>query len=294
MMSKLIASAVLVAAAFVPSFVLAQTSTTGLLTVYVQTINQTGFSYTPANFTVSVSGSNPSITTFQGSNQGTLVSLSPGDYSVILVNNQYNFSANYSVGCDNTIAAGGAQTCVITVSAGNYFGYPTPYPYPYATTPALTCRTDTPIVGLGQSARFTAIGGAGGTYNWMAGAQNFSNIGPVLTTTFQGSGAQTVTVTNAAQTATCNITVTTSYYPQPQVPSSPVYTQPAYTYPYTQPAYTYPYTQPVATYYPSPTFPNTGFEPVQSAQLAFAFVLLMGAAIAAYPYARKAFALSVR
>ena len=46
--------------------------------------------------------------------------------------------------------------------------------------------------------------------------------------------------------------------------------------------------------YRSPRFPNTGFAPIDSAQMAFALVLLMGAGIMAYPYARKAFAIAVR
>ena len=106
----------------------------------------------------------------------------------------------------------------------------------------------------------------------------------MLTTTLDGSGVQSVTVTNATQTATCNVTVSASFYPQPIVSTiNPTYT----TYP------TYP-AQPVYTAYAYPRFPNTGLEPATSAQLAFALVLLMGAAIAAYPYARKAFALAVR
>lgn len=287
MMSKLIGSAVLLAAAFAPSLVFAQTSTTGLLNVYVQTINQAGFSYVPGNFTVAISGTNPSPATFPGSNQGTKVSLTPGSYSVTLTNALFGTQPTYSTGCSGTIAAGDTQTCVITTSVGNYFGYPSVSPYPYSyTLPSLSCRTDTPVVALGQSARFTAIGGVGGTYNWSTGSKNFPNVGPVLTTSFEGSGSQAVTVTNASQSATCAITVTTSYYPQPQIPTSPVYNIGA-------PAYVSPY-QPILTSYVNPRFPNTGFAPVTSAQIAFALVLTLGAAIAAYPYARKALTIAVR
>jgi hypothetical protein len=63
-------------------------------------------------------------------------------------------------------------------------------------------------------------------------------------------------------------------------------------YPYQQTVY--PYQQPIVTSYVNPRFPNTGFEPINAAQMAFALVLLMGAAIAAYPYARKALTLAVR
>ncbi len=288
---KALGSAALGLAFFVPALVLAQTSTTGLLNVYVQVLNQNGLSYSPGNFNVSVAGNNPSISSFLGSLSGTLVSLSPGAYVVTVpVTNGYN--ADYSVGCNSTIAAGQSQTCVITMTYSANYGYTTPYPYPYNGQPALSCRTDTPTVGLGQTARFTAVGGMGGTYNWTTPTQNYPNVGPVLTVAFPNSGSQIVGVTNGPQTAYCNIMVTTTYYPQPvntvypgynAYPAAPVYN----TYPYQQ---TYPYQ--TQTYYPR--LPNTGFAPSNGAEMSFAIVFVMGAAIAVYPYARKAFALAVR
>lgn len=277
---------------FVPAVVAAQTSATGLLTVYVQVVNQSGFTYSPNNFTVAVSGQSPSPSSFQGSQQGTLVSLNPGTYSVA-VTNQLGYAPAYSVGCNNTIAAGQTQTCVITLSGSNAFTQnPTPYPYPYNyTQPAFTCRSETPVVALGQTARFTAIGGVGGTYNWTTASQNFPNVGPVFTTTFQSSGTQTVTVTNAAQTAACLITVTTSYSPIATTPPAPSY--PGSVYPgYQTPGYGYP--QPSLTYAAYPRLPNTGFAPSSGAEMAFALVLIMGAGIAVFPHARKAFAVAVR
>lgn len=284
-LSKIIGSAAFGLAFLLPSAALAQTSTTGLLNVYVQVLNQSGYSYTPANFTVSVAGNNPSPATFTGSQSGTLVSLNPGPF-VVTVQDANGYTADYSVGCNNTIAAGASHTCVVTMhkNYNNYYPYPNLYPYPYNQQPALSCRTDTPTVALGQTARFTAVGGIGGTYNWRTSSQNYPNVGPVLTITFQNSGAQVVSVTNGPQTAYCNITVTTSYYPQPVNPS---YTYPSYTYP-AAPAYPY-QTQ---TYYPR--LPNTGFAPSNGAEMAFATVLLMGAAVAVYPYAKKAFVVAVR
>ena len=280
---KLAGSAVLGLSLLVPALAFAQTSTAGLLNVYVQVINQTDTSYGPGNFTVAVSGQNPNPITFQGSIQGTLVTINPGAYSVTLTNNS-GFNTSYSVGCDSTMLAGGTQTCVITVNPGYYNYFPSRI-YPYTNqVPPLSCRTDTSVVSVGQPARFTAVGGVGGTYNWRTPYQNFPNAGPVLTTILEGSGVQSVTVTNASQTATCNVTVSANYY-YPQ-PVSTVY--PAYS---TYPVYT---AQPTYTAYAYPRLPNTGLEPIQSAQLAFALVLLLGAAIAAYPYARKSFAIAVR
>lgn len=291
-MKKALVYITVAAGVFIPIFALAQSPTTGLLNVYVQVINQTNTSYGPGNFTVAVSGQSPNPATFQGSIQGTLVTINPGAYSVTLTNSS-GFNASYSVGCDSTIAAGGTQTCVITVNAGSYnFSRSYVYPYTYQ-TPPLTCRTDTPVVSVGQPARFTAVGGAGGTYNWRTPYNNFPNSGPVLTTVLDGSGVQSVTVTNAAQTATCNVTVSSSYFQQPISTVTPNYP----TYPPTYPNYnTYPvYTaEPTYTAYAYPRLPNTGLEPIQSAQIAFALVLLVGAAIAVYPYARKSFVIAVR
>jgi hypothetical protein len=43
-----------------------------------------------------------------------------------------------------------------------------------------------------------------------------------------------------------------------------------------------------------PFLPDTGFAPQTLAAFAFAFVLLLGAGIALYPYARKAFTIVTR
>ena len=290
-MKKALIYMTVAAGVFIPVFTFAQSPTTGLLNVYVQVINQTNSSYSSGNFTVAVSGQSPNPATFQGSLQGTLVTINPGAYSVTLTNNS-GFTTSYSVGCDSTIAAGGTQTCVITVNAGSY-NYTRPYVYPYTyQTPPLSCRTDTPVVAVGQPARFTAVGGVGGTYNWRTPYNNFPNSGPVLTTTLEGSGVQSVTVTNASQVATCNVTVSQSYYQQPISTVTPTYPNyPTYSNYNTYPVYT---AQPTYTATAYPRLPNTGLEPVQSAQLAFALVLLLGAAIAVYPYARKSFAIAVR
>jgi hypothetical protein len=283
MVSKFLGYSALALALIAPSFALAQTSTTGLLNVYVQVTNQSGFSYTPGNFTVSVSGNSATPSTFQGSQSGTLVSLNPGAFSVI-VTNQNGYTPSYSTGCNNTIAAGQTHTCVVTLNATNLYNYPTLYPYPSSYQPSLSCRTDTPTVGLGQTARFTAVGGVGGTYNWTTPTQNYPNVGPVLTVTFPQSGSQVVGVTNGSQTTYCNITVTNTYYPYPTTNTYPTYAQPTLS---VNPVYSY-------SGYSYPSFPNTGFAPFGATETAFAVVLLMGAGIAVTPYARKAIALAVR
>ncbi|OGC86196.1 hypothetical protein A3D70_00540 [Candidatus Adlerbacteria bacterium RIFCSPHIGHO2_02_FULL_54_18] len=263
----------------VPAVVLAQSPTTGLLNVYVQVINPTGVAYSPSNFTVAVSGNSPSLTSFQGSQSGTLVSINPGSYAVTVIN-QYGFNPSYSVGCDNTVSAGQTQLCVITMSGGTFNPPTTLFPWT-AAPPPLSCYNETPTVSLGQSARFSVQGGSGFTYNWSTATQNFPNIGPVLTTTFSVSGMQTVTVTNANQTAVCTVTVLPTYAPYAPLPAAPgttLYQQ----YPQNYSAYV------------APRMPNTGSEPSNGTEVAFAVVLVLGAAFMTYPYVKKALAVVVR
>ena len=296
----------------VPAVAAAQTSTTGLLTVYVQVINQSGYSafqaMSPSNFTVQVSGNTVSQTSFPGSQSGTPVVLYPGSYNVTVPNAVSGYAPTYSVGCNNTISANQTQTCVITMTpsysyypSNNYNYYGNPY-YPYYGTPTLSCQAQTPSVPMGQPVTFQAIGGAGGTYNWVAPYTqqlNYPNAGQTLTVTFQTTGQQTVTVTNAAQTASCSVLVTSGFYPTGGYgyPSYP--TTPGYSY---NPAPGYGYTTPVSgpTYYPSPPtvypqLPRTGFGPHDLATgMALSAVLLIAFGIIAAPYARKAFAIVSR
>jgi hypothetical protein len=289
---KRLTISILAAAIIVPAIVVAQSATTtGLLNVYVQVLNQSGSIFTPSNFIVSVSGTNAAPSSFAGSLSGTLVSLSPGTYSAT-VPNLLNYSASYSVGCSGTMFAGVTHTCVITMTPSTSVSTGST-PAPFVPMQPLRCWTDTPVVAVGQTARFTAVGGIGGTYNWATASQNFPNIGPALTTTFMSSGTHSVSVTNATQTATCPITVSASYVAQnPGTPFYPTY--PGTTYPtYQNPSYSS-YPQPTLTSYAYPRFPSTGLEPMTSAQIALALVMLMGATFLSYPYARKAFAVAVR
>jgi len=309
-----------------PSFVAAQSSGTALLTVYVQVVNPSSSSTyyvtprNPGDFSVIVAGQSVSPSSFFGSNNGTQVSLGNGSYSVALTGNQYGFTPSYSAGCNGTLAAGESGLCVITMNPQYNSSYPNvyPYPYPYINQPSLTCAPANQTVGLNQNVNFTAQGGIGGTYNWEVPGRNFPNVGPVLTVAFDNSGSQLVTVTNGAQSATCQVTVTNTYYPTPA--SSNLY--PGNTYPYgynyntSYPNYTnynygattypntiYPYgygcnscgyATPTVTSSYYPRLPNTGVEPLTVAQLALALTLLAGVALIAQPYVRKAFSVAVR
>lgn len=259
------------------------TPTTGSLMVYVQVINQYNNTYSPSNFTVAVSGVNPTPQSFQGSINGTQVQLGGGSYNVTITGNPTNATPSYSQGCNNTIVNGQSQTCVITMSgSSSYYPYPTPYPYPY-TNPTLSCSPSYQTVGINQSATFVATGG-NGTYNWATASRTHLNVGPTLNTVFQTTGTQTVVVTSGALSAVCTVNITSTGGP---VVYSGTSNNTIYSYPsYTTPTYTY-------SYVAAPRLPNTGFEPVDAKVLAYALVVLLGSMYFAAPYVRKAFAVAL-
>ncbi|MDE1924756.1 MAG: hypothetical protein KGH79_01065 [Patescibacteria group bacterium] len=251
----------------------------GNLLVYMQVLNQNnGIAGNPGNFTVTVSGTNPTPASFPGSQSGTQVSVG-GSYSVTALPLQ-GYTATYSVGCTGTLANNQQATCVITENnAYSYYSpYPTPYPYNYAPQP-LVCLPQTQTVNLGATATFTAEGGDASQYNWQTPTRSFLNIGQTLNVAFTQTGTQTVTVTNGTQTANCMVNVVPGGAPVPVG---------AYVNPYqTQPqAYVTP------TYYPA--LPNTGFEPQNGAEIAFAVAVLLGFGLIMLPYVRKAFAIVLR
>ncbi|MES2203274.1 MAG: hypothetical protein V4474_03080 [Patescibacteria group bacterium] len=302
-MTRFIVSFAVVLGVLVPSFAFAQSTSNALLSVYVQVINPSqgsvyNYPYntstrTPADFSVQVSGNSPSPSTFWGSQNAVQVSLNPGAYNVTIANNPYGYTADYSAGCNNTAVAGGTGSCVITLSPNYsaYYPYGTNYPYQNV-QPALSCQPVTQTAGLRQNVRFTAVGGVGGTYNWRTASQNYPNVGPVLTVAFDQTGSQLVTVTNANQSATCEVTVTQGYF-NPATVTNPTY--PTYTTGYSTGNAIYTnYGTPTLTPTYYPRLPNTGVEPLTLAQLMIALALLGAAVAVGAPYLRKAFAIVTR
>ena len=68
----------------------------------------------PSDFEISVSGNDPSPSSFSGSANGTVVILGPGAYSVSEIEDSH-YAASYSADCkDGTINYGDNKTCTIT------------------------------------------------------------------------------------------------------------------------------------------------------------------------------------
>jgi len=265
--------------------------TNGQLLVYVQVLNgNSSYAYNqaPSAFTVTVNGQNASPSSFAGSLSGTPVSVL-GSYSVQAIQLS-GYSASYSTGCNGSIVNGQQATCVITENTTSYYSpYPTPYPYPYYNQ-QLSCTPSFQTVNLGQTVTFNAEGGDYSQYNWSANNRSYLNVGPSLNIVMENTGTQTVTVTNGTATASCTVDVVYSGAPVSVI--NPINT----VQPITTIATSYPNVVVTPSYIPR--LPNTGYEPLFSAAgastLAFALVLLMAAAIAAYPYVRQAFAVVLR
>jgi CSLREA domain-containing protein len=109
------------------------------LTVIKHVDNSSGGSATAANWTMNVSGVNPSSAMFPGAEApGVRVILDPGAYSVSESNGPGGYKGTKSVDCSGTLAEGNAKTCTIT----NVQFTPTPTNTP-TKTPTFT-RTFTP------------------------------------------------------------------------------------------------------------------------------------------------------
>ncbi|MDE2213249.1 MAG: hypothetical protein KGJ34_01825 [Patescibacteria group bacterium] len=222
-------------------------------------------SYTPSNFSISVSGSSPSPAVFQGSSSGTAVTLGPGSYAVT-ASNVAGYSVSESGACSGNMQTGESLSCTVTYAGS---GYGSPY-----TSVPLSCSAASSEVGLGQEATFYAQGGIG-TYTWATSQQTYQDIGPTLNTVFLSSGTQTAVVSSGGETASCSTTVTPGYV-APNIPPPPSGTY-------------YPPVSPSSVYV-APGLPNTGYAPQSGAGIAFALIAILAASIFAYPYVRKAFA----
>jgi hypothetical protein len=205
----------------------------------------------------------------------------PGSYTVTATTNSSGYYFNYSSGCSGfTKLSGEIVSCVITLSntpptpanacSTNPYGpgcVPPVIPYqgPYGQT-VLTCSPSYQTIAAGQSASFTAAGGTPGSYTWTTTDRTTLNIGNSFTTVFQSTGIQTVMVNNGVQTANCTINVVANGAS----------------------AITYSATPSITSTFIPTLLPNTGFGPQDSAVLAFALALLIGASIYVAPYVKRA------
>jgi YVTN family beta-propeller protein len=105
------------------------TPITAKLTVTKKVINNGIDDKKPSDFTITVSGNNPSPSSFSGSSSGTSVTLRAGSYKVTETEGPSGYTTSYSSGCSGTIDAGQTEECAITNEANK-----SPQPKPLVTT----------------------------------------------------------------------------------------------------------------------------------------------------------------
>ena len=88
---------------------------TATLIVVKHVVNNNGGTKNAGDFTMQVTGSGASPSSFPGSESGTTVTLNAGAYSVAEVA-VANYFATFSADCSGTIAAGETRTCTVTNS----------------------------------------------------------------------------------------------------------------------------------------------------------------------------------
>jgi len=189
------------------------TANTARVNVMVNVINAYGGTRTAGDFVITVSGSGVTSRTFNGSKNQVQVSLSSGTYTIDAQSTK-NYSVARSANCSGSISANETRSCIITLSDrntyqnGNYNGgthYNPNANYNYGAN-TLSCQAAATTVGVGQTATFSAIGGSG-PYTWVTRDRSYYAVGPQLNVVLLQPGAQTVSVSNGYQTATCAITV---------------------------------------------------------------------------------------
>ena len=89
----------------------------GTLLVVGEVVNDDGGTLAAGDFTISVSGGNPSPASFPGrAHRGRPVSLDPGNYSLGITPRAGYAITAFSPDCSSTIAAGQTKTCTITIN----------------------------------------------------------------------------------------------------------------------------------------------------------------------------------
>ena len=83
------------------------------LDVITNVINNNQGTKKPSDFTITVTGNNPSPSSFSGSSSGTSVTLRPGSYEASVTERPSGYTTSYSSGCSGT-AKGGHIQCTIT------------------------------------------------------------------------------------------------------------------------------------------------------------------------------------
>jgi hypothetical protein len=159
---------------------------------------------TPSDFTIGVTGNNPSPSSFPGSSSGTEVTLGQGSYQVTETGIADNYNPTYSSACSGTISAGQTKTCTIT----NTFTPPTGTLTVIKKVVGGTAQpSDFTIIIVGNNPSPREFPGSSSGTTVTLGEGNFrvEEGGPAYDSSFVGDCTSTI---SAGQSKTCTITNT--------------------------------------------------------------------------------------
>jgi len=89
---------------------------TTFLDVITNVINHNQGTKKPSDFTITVTGNDPSPSSFSGSSGGTSVTLRPGNYKVTETDGLSGYSTSYSSDCSDRLDAGQTKYCTSCLS----------------------------------------------------------------------------------------------------------------------------------------------------------------------------------
>jgi hypothetical protein len=84
-----------------------------MLRIVKHVINDNGGTKTASDFTLTITAGNPSSSSIQGSEEGTVVSIDAGSYSVAEIADA-GYTTTYSEGCSGTVGIDGSVSCIVT------------------------------------------------------------------------------------------------------------------------------------------------------------------------------------
>lgn len=125
---KLFGAAVLMVALSLP-LVSSAHGATATVNVYVQTVNNIGQYRSPSDFSITVSGHDVYPASFNGSSNGTVVTVGANNYYSVTSSGHSGFTSLYSGQCSGTLYPNQTATCIVTQNGQGNYPYP-PQPYP--------------------------------------------------------------------------------------------------------------------------------------------------------------------
>ncbi len=180
------------------------------MTIIKHVVNNSGGTSTAGQWTMDVTGSNPSDNHFAGSEAGVVITMNAGSYSVNESGGPSGYAKTLSAGCSGTLAPGASVTCTITnddivasltltkIVVNNNGGTASPGAW------TVSAAGPTPISGAGGATSGSSFAAGAYTLSESSGPAGYSASSWTCTGTGTQNGSQ-ITL-QLGQAAACTIT----------------------------------------------------------------------------------------